>query len=178
MVPAMKRILIAYYSLSGNTARVAKDLAVRLGADVLELRETTSRRGFLGHLRAIVDSVCERPAVLEDPGKLTADYDLTIVGTPIWAGRITPAARACLESIRNRGGDIAFFLTSGGTEAERVVPAIERLIGRRTVAFGGLLHRDLQDAALYGHKLDALVTAVKLRPPHRRDEAGITHAHA
>lgn len=174
----MKRILIAYYSLGGNTARVAKDLAARLGAEVLELREATNRRGFFGQLRAVFDSVRERPAVLDDPGKLAGEHDLTIVGTPIWAGRITPAARACLESIRDRGGDIAFFLTSGGTEAERVVPAVERIIGRKVAAFGGMTRRDLQDAALYQHKLDALVTAVKLRPLQRVDPRGVLHLHA
>jgi hypothetical protein len=178
MVPHMNRILIAYYSLDGNTERVARDLAARLGADVLELREATNRHGFFGHLRATFDSVCERPALLSDPGKFGAEYDLTIVGTPIWAGRITPAARTYLKSIRDRSGDIAFFQTSGGTEVERVLPAIEKLIGRRAAAFGGLTHHELQDAALYQHKLDALVTAVKLRPLLRGNEAGVTHAHA
>jgi hypothetical protein len=174
----MNRILIVYYSLSGNTAMVARDLAARLGADMLELHEATNRHGLVGHLRATFDSVCERPAVLADHGRFAGEYDLTIVGTPIWAGRITPAARTYLQSIRDGGGDIAFFQTSAGTEVERVVPAIERLIGRRTLAFGGFTHHELQDAALYQRKLDALVTAVKLRPLHPVRESGVAHARA
>src|SRR3954471_6557006 len=108
MVPGMKRIRIAYYSLGGNTARVAKDLAARLGAELLELREATPRRGFFRQLRAVFDTVCARPAILVGPGNLADGYDLTLVGTPIWVGRIPPAARTCLESIRHQDGDIAF----------------------------------------------------------------------
>lgn len=174
----MKRILVAYYSLGGNTARVARDLAERLDADLLELRDAANRRGFIGHLRAAVDALLARPAVLE-PGTWPAGpHELTLVGTPVWAGRITPAARAFLELIRDQPGDIAFYTTSGGTDAANLVPAVEKLIDRRAAAFGGMTHRDLQDAALYQHHLDALVTAVKLRPLHRGDEPGVKHAHA
>ena len=178
MVPGMKRIRIAYYSLGGHTARVAKDLAARLGAELFELREATHRHGVFGHLRAVFDTVCDRPAILENSGKLAGDYDLTIVGTPIWAGRITPAARTCLQSLRDQDGDIAFFQTSGGTEPEHVVPSVEKLIGRRLVAFGGMTHHELEDAALYQRKLDALVTGVKLWPPHHGIEPAVSHAHA
>jgi flavodoxin len=56
-MPARKRTLIVYYSLSGNTERVARDLAAHLDADLRRLRERTNRHGFLGHLRAAFDSL-------------------------------------------------------------------------------------------------------------------------
>lgn len=174
----MKRILIAYYSLGGHTARVARDLAVRLDADVLELREVANRHGFLGHVRAALDAFFARHAILEAGPWPAGPYELTLVGTPVWAGRITPAARTFLELVRDQPGEIAFFTTSGGTDAAQLVPAVEKIIDRRAAAFGGMTHRDLRDAAIYQHHLDALVTAVKLRPLHRGDEPGVKHAHA
>lgn len=177
-MPAAKRILVVYYSLSGNTERVARDLAARLDADLEVLRERTSRRGFLGHVRAAVDSLRKKPAQLLGPGKDPADYSLVIVGTPVWAGRMTPAARSYLDAIRGRAANIACFTTSGGTEPEKLVPDIETLIGRKIVTCGGFCQRDLRDAARYEHKLEALVTAVKLRPMRRAADTGVAHAHA
>ena len=98
-MPARKRILVVYYSLSGNTQRVARDLATHLGADLQRIRERTQRRGFLGYVRAAFDSLRERRVALMDVARDAAEYDLTIVGTPIWTGRITPAVRTYLESM-------------------------------------------------------------------------------
>ena len=173
-----KRILVVYYSLSGNTERVARDLATRLGADLERIRERTNRRGVLGHVRAAFDSVRGAPAQLLGLEKNPADYALTIVGTPVWAGRITPAARTFLESIRDVAPSIAFFTTSGGTAAEKLIPSVERLMHRRVAAWQGFRYHDLRDAAQYGHRLDELVTAVKLRPAGPAIETGVTHAHA
>ena len=39
-----KRILVVYYSLSGNTERVAKELAARVGADLEQATPLKSRR--------------------------------------------------------------------------------------------------------------------------------------
>ena len=47
------RILVAYYSLSGNTERVALDLAARLGADCEKITELENRHGWRGYLRAV-----------------------------------------------------------------------------------------------------------------------------
>src|SRR5690348_16078494 len=129
-MPARPRILVVYYSLSGNTERVAKDLAAHLGADLQRIRERTNRRGFLGHLRAAFDSLRERPAPLMDVARDAAEYDLTIVGTPIWTGRVTPAVRTYLESIRGRVRHVAFFTTSGNNGVDKVILSMHWQIGR------------------------------------------------
>ena len=175
---AGNRVLIVYYSLSGNTERVARDLATRLGADLEQIREPTNRRGFLGYLRAALDSLRGTSVQLVGPVRNPRDYALTIVGTPVWAGRITPAARTFLKSIRDVAPAIAFFTTSGGTPAQRLVPSVERLLRKRLAAWQGFTYHDLRDAANYGHRIDAFVTDVKLRPSPPAIEPGATHAHA
>lgn len=47
---ASKQVLVVYYSLSGNTARVASDLAARLGAD-LESIDANSHIGCANSLK-------------------------------------------------------------------------------------------------------------------------------
>ena len=163
-MPDRKHALVVYYSLSGNTERVARALAEQLGADVERVRERTARHGFLGYVRAAFDSLRERPTVLIDFPKNADDYDLTIVGTPIWAGKITPAVRTILKSIRGHARRVAFFTTSGNTPAERVVPTMEKLSDQGAVAFVGFTDRELRDPAVYWNKLGKFVAALRAEP--------------
>jgi flavodoxin len=162
---AGRRILVAYYSLSGNTERVAKDIAMRLGAEREQIGDLKNRRGLLGYLRAAIDSIRERPAELADIGKHPDDYALTIVGTPIWAGKITPAVRAYLRMHRGRFNEVAFFTTSGSTPAENVVPAMEKLAGRQAAALAGFNYGDLRTAFLYEQKIAAFLAALQTERP-------------
>src|SRR5688500_4540577 len=149
----VKRALIAYYSLGGNTDRVAKDLAMRLGADLERIGDRKTRRGWLGLIGAAFDSIREHPAALDRTVKDPKDYALTIVGTPIWAGKITPAVRAYLSINRGTLNAVAFFTTSGSTPAAKVVPDIERLAGRQAIAFAGFAGNDLRDQAIYQERI-------------------------
>jgi flavodoxin len=164
-MPARKRILVVYYSMSGNTQRVAKDLAAYLGADLQRLRERTHRRGFRGYLRAVFDSLRARPASLIHTARDAAGYDLIIVGTPIWAGRITPAVRTYLESLRGRTRHVAFFTTSGHTGVDKVLPAMQRLVDLESIASIGFCARELRDAACYENKLTAFLGGVRPLAP-------------
>jgi flavodoxin len=176
----MKRILIAYYSLSGNTERVARDLAARLDADVLELRELKNRRGFLGHLGAAFDSMRERSGLLGHLDRSAGDYQLTIIGSPIWAGKITPAVRTYLKTIRGSVRNVAFFTTSGSTDVARVAPRMARLAGAEVLATAGFTQSDLREAARYESRMNDFIAALRnaATPAVSLDEGVLEHAHA
>jgi flavodoxin len=173
-----KRILVVYYSLGGNTARVGNDLAMRLGADTERLQESTPRRGVWGYVRAVFDSLREKIVMLEAFGKCADDYSLVIVGTPVWAGKLTPAVRTYLKIIRGRCRRVAFFTTSGATDPAEIVPAMEKLVGLPARAFTGFTDRELRDAAIYERKLGAFVESLKGLPAAAPGSAGLEHAHA
>jgi hypothetical protein len=173
-----KRILIVYFSLGGNTERVATNLAARLGADVEKIQEQTPRRGLFGYLRAALDSLRERPALIGNIGRRAADYDLTIVGTPIWAGKITPAVRTYLATIRGTAKRVAFFITSGSTDIARVLPALEGLVASEAIASVGFTESQLKDAAVYRARLDIFIAALSVTPIRSGAGRGLEHAHA
>jgi len=176
----MKRILVAYFSLSGNTAKVAMDLSARTGADILQIRELRERRGFLGYVGAALDSLRERSSLLDELGKSAADYDLVLVGTPVWVGRITPAIRTYLTIIRGQVRRVGFFTTSGGTDVSRLVPEMQRLAGVDALASVGLTAPELRDTGLYRRKLDEFVAELGIATPAVTplDEGVLEHAHA
>ncbi|HTU67565.1 MAG TPA: hypothetical protein VMF52_16565 [Steroidobacteraceae bacterium] len=164
-MPLSSDNLVAYYSLSGNTERVARDIAARLGADLEQIRERASRRGFVGRCRAAIDSFRERPGRLEELARHAHDHALTIVGTPVWAGKMTPAIRAYLGQRRGQLDDVALFTTSGGSAGAAVIGAMERLIGQRAVASVAFDARELADGEAYEAKLRSFLAALMKRAP-------------
>jgi flavodoxin len=173
---AGRRILVAYYSLSGNTERVALELAARLGADCERITDLANRRGLFGHIGATLDSIRERPARLAGTLKNPRDYALCVVGTPIWAGKITPAARAYLQLHRGKFNEAAFFITSGSTDVEKVAPAMELLAGCKAAAVAGFDHEVLKSEAAYQQKIAAFDAALRDAGRYRANSGVTAHA--
>jgi hypothetical protein len=157
---AGKKILVVYYSLQGNTARVARDIAARTGAEYESIRDRTHGTGPLGFVRACFDALrgatVNISPIFRDPG----GYDLTVIGTPVWAGRMSPGVRSYLTQNAGRFGRIAFFVTSGNTDVTRLLPALESAAQTRAIASTGFNAKELQDAATYEAKLDAFIAAL------------------
>ena len=148
-----RRILVSYYSLTGNTARVARDLAARLGADLESIQDRGHGSGFIGSIQAAYHAWRGRPATIGAAQYDPANYDLTIVGTPVWVGCMTPAARAYLQANRGKFHDVAFFVTSGGTDVAKLAPALQAVAGHAPVAVAGFDKGELADAKAYRLKL-------------------------
>lgn len=114
----MKSIVV-YYSRSGNTKRVAEMMARELKADLQELVDKRGRGGLLGFLKAGRDAMKERNTELGPLSQSPEDYDLILVGTPVWASNPAPAVRTFLQSHDLSGKKVALFCTMsarGGKE--------------------------------------------------------------
>lgn len=110
------KCLIVFYSLSGNTKFIAESMAAAVGADLLELKILKPIEGggfmkyFLGGRQAIKK---EKPELLP-LGKNIADYDMLIIGTPVWAFTFTPAIRSFLTNEKITSKKIALFCCCDG----------------------------------------------------------------
>ena len=166
-----KKTLVVYYSLSGNTARVARDVAARLGADIESIQDRGHGVGFFGYLKDCLDALRGVPAKIGPLAKSPGDYALTIVGTPVWAGHLTPAVRSYLQQTQGRLGKVAFFATSGNTGVAKLLPAIELLADTRLVATAGFNERELAAQDGYEKKLAAFVDEIQGR--YTRPEAAV-----
>ena len=152
-----RRILVVYYSRTGHTARVAKDIAARLNADVEEVRERRPRPGFVGYLRGCYDSLRKQVTEIEEPQRSPVDYSLIIVGTPVWVWDMTPAIRSYLQWARGRARAIAFFVTSGDTDVQKIAPALENAVNNKPIASTGLNERELKNPVEYEKKVTTFV---------------------
>ena len=138
------RALVAYYSRSGNTRRVAETIASELGADLEPITDLADRRGILGYLRAGRDAIRGRGTGIGEPVHDPGAYDLVVIGTPVWASAVTPAVRTYLARYAGRLPDAALFLTHGGSGRERVFAQMTALCGRFPLAALALREQELR----------------------------------
>lgn len=124
------KTLVVYYSRTGNTRRVARRIARELDADLEEIEDRTSRGGVTGFMRSGKDSLLHHTTDLAEPDHRPGDYDLVVVGTPVWAGRLSPPVRTWLECFRDELSEAAFFLTTYMFGKTKTFTAMEEVSGR------------------------------------------------
>lgn len=129
----MSRKLVAYFSASGVTAKVAKALAEAADAGLYEIKpEIPYTKADLNWNDAKARSTIEmndpsfRPAVA-DKGANIAAYDVIFVGFPIWWYVAPTIINTFLESYDFSGKTIVPFATSGssgfGKTMEKLYPS-------------------------------------------------------
>lgn len=115
------KTLVAYFSASGQTAKLAKILAGVTGGDLFEIApETAYTAADLDWMDKKSRSTIEmkdpksRPAIA---GKVAdmAQYDTVFVGFPIWWYQAPRIIETFLESYDFSGKTVIPFATSGGS---------------------------------------------------------------
>ncbi len=151
----MSKVLVAYFSVGGTTAKAAKDLAAAEGADLFEIRpEVLYVPADLDYTNKqsrttleMTDSDC-RPAVV---GKVEdmAKYNVVFVGFPIWWGREPSVVDTFLEAYSFAGKKLVPFCTSGGNDTKAAAKRIRELLGESVcVDDGKRLGGELSEADL------------------------------
>jgi flavodoxin len=128
-----KRTLVVYYSRTGNTQEVAGAIAQGLDADLEALHDRVARGGFLGSLRCAFDGSFHRLTELTDVEFHPRDYELVVLGTPIWNASVSSPMRTYLTRYARELPAVAFFCTFDGRGAERVLGAMAELARQEPV---------------------------------------------
>ena len=132
------KILVVFYSRTGTTKKVGEMIAQKIGADIEEIKDTVNRSGAVGYLRSGRDAMKKRLTKLEPLERDMADYELVIIGTPIWAWNLSAPVRTYITEQKDKFKRVAFFCTMGGSGDKRAFSEMEKLIGRKpeaTLAF-------------------------------------------
>ena len=106
--------LVVYYSRTGNTKSIAETIAVELGADIEEVVDLKNRQGKLAFLPAGRDAMRGKETEIAQTKRTPADYNLIIIGQPVWAGSPTPAIRTYLNKSDLSGKKVALFFSDSG----------------------------------------------------------------
>jgi flavodoxin len=160
---ASGKTLVVYYSLTGNTAGVARDIAGLARADIEVLRDFDREPplGFFGYLKAAMDALRGKPARLGSVACDPRKYALVVIGTPVWVGRMAPAIRAYLERFKADLPHVAFFVTSGDTNASKVVVPMEAILGHKAEGAVGFNAADLADQRVRSDRIATFLQALR-----------------
>ncbi len=106
----MKSIII-YYSFEGNTKLIAESMQEAVGGDIVQIKmkkevSTKGIKKFLWGGKKVIFK--EKPEIYPDNIDLK-DYDLVFIGTPVWAGKFSPAFTTLFSNTQLEGKSIAFF---------------------------------------------------------------------
>lgn len=120
-VDIMSRKLVAFFSASGVTTKVAKSLAEAVRADLYEIRPgvpyTTADLNWNDkQARSTIEmhDLSFRPALADKDADIAA-YDVVFLGFPIWWYIAPTIINTFLESYDFVGKTIVPFATSGGS---------------------------------------------------------------
>lgn len=110
------KILVAYYSYSGNTKEVAEAIHDKIGGDIFEIKTEGSypdeyRPMTVQAKQEIADNY--RPKLTTQVADMSK-YDIVFIGSPNWWGTITPQVSSFLESYDLSGKTVVPFVTHGG----------------------------------------------------------------
>ena len=117
----MGKKLVAYFSASGTTAKVAKSLAEAAGADLYEIKpQMPYTKADLNWMDKTARSTIEMNDKSSRPAIATGDldvsgYDTILLGFPIWWYIAPTIINSFLEAYDFSGKTIVLFATSGGS---------------------------------------------------------------
>lgn len=169
--PGAANALVIYYSRSGYTAQAASRMAALLQATSIPITEPFSRRGLLGWLRCARDTAGEALSPVNPFPVDLREFDVVVVGTPVWFGRVASPVRSFLCRYRFELPPTAFFLTSAHAEPDRVFGELQRLSGKVPLATLSLQESDFEAhaAALTEGRISsyaaATIEALRRRSP-------------
>ncbi len=119
--PEGGKILVAYFSATNNTKGVAQKLAEGLGADLYEI---VPEQPYTDEDLDYGDSGSRSSVEMNDPGSRPAisgsvenmaQYDVVLIGYPIWWGEAPRIMSTFIESYDFSGKNLAAFCTSSSS---------------------------------------------------------------
>ena len=133
-----KKMLITYYSRTGNTREIANQIHERVGSEIIELQTVKS---YPEDYEAVKKQAMQElnsgfKPELKTKVKEIGSYDVIFVGTPIWWGTIAAPVKSFLSQYDLSGKTIVPFCTHAGSRQGRSVTDISKLCPKSTILEG------------------------------------------
>jgi len=173
------RYLIAFYSRTGFTRRVAYRLAQRLGSsDIEEIQDHRHRAGVFGFLRTAIEAVMTRSPEIAPSQFDPARYDVVVIGSPVWAAHVATPVRSYLKRHAASLTRVGMFCTMGSSGGDETLAEMTAMLhpDDETIENGRYPTLALRDADIKAkrfHRLETFIDALQgLHPQAHRSKAG------
>ena len=111
----MPYILCVYYSRTGNTEKLVREIAQELQCECVRRDDGVDRSGLAGWLRSGMQAMARQVPEVQDIKTVLplSAYDLVVIGTPVWAGRCSAPVRSFLKKYGQHLRRAAYLITRG-----------------------------------------------------------------
>ena len=147
----MSKILVAYFSASGVTKKVAEKLAALVNADIHEIKpKVPYTKADLNWMDKKSRSSVEmndktfRPEIVKEDLNLSS-YDTILLGFPIWWYVAPTIINTFLENYDLSGKRIVLFATSGGSGFGNTIKELKPSAADAEIVEGKILNRASDD---------------------------------
>ena len=123
-------VLVAYYSRTNVTKKLAEAIANETSADIEEIVPKAKYDGKIGYMRGGKDAISEKIIDLEPLSHDPSDYDLVYLGVPVWAGKSATPMISYIKENEGKFNDVKFFVTAGGTGFDSTFAQLEKYVGK------------------------------------------------
>jgi len=151
--------IIYYYSRSGTTEKIAKELAKKLDCEAEMVDDGVDRAGFFGLLRTGFHAMKKTGFKLKPLAHKPSDHDLVIIGTPIWGGNVSAPVLSLIKANKKKIKTAAFFSTAGDVKEQQGFACMEEALGKPPVAKLHLGKQEIKDG--YAPKMKKFLKALE-----------------
>jgi len=141
------KTLVVYFSRTGNTKMIAEEISESLECDIEEIEDKEKRGGFIGYIKSGYEASRSKLSVIEDPKNDLSQYELLIVGTPVWAGKMSVPVRTYLHQNMDKIPLLACFCTCGGSGIDGTIIDITKYTNITPTASFGLNSSEIKSGS-------------------------------
>ncbi len=108
--------LVVFYSLTGNSKKIAEYISQENDYDLLELQpeEDISKKGFISMLKGSWQVIRKYTPLLKPYDVDLLQYKKIIIVTPVWVGNLTPAIHSFIKNEKIQNKKLAFIASHRG----------------------------------------------------------------
>lgn len=132
--PGSANVLVAYFSQTGTTERVARQIAEHVGGDLARIERAQPYGNLQDEAKAEIDNGTH-PDITVDAGNLD-EYDVIFVGYPIWWDNAPAMIAAFLAENDFSGKVVAPFCTSSYSPIDNSLHIFQELASGATIVDG------------------------------------------
>ena len=128
------KTLIACYSFSGNTLKVAESLKMEINADLIRIEPQNDT----SYLMKCINAMLKKSTPIKPCKADLTGYDALVVCSPVWAWNVPPAVNEYLKELKGcEGKKAGAIVTCGGSGKEGVMNKIKTELAKKKMGFVG-----------------------------------------
>ncbi len=128
------KILVVYFSRTGTTKEIAEKISELIKCDIEEIHDNINRQGAKGYIFSGKEAMLKETPAIENLTHRPENYDLIIIGTPVWTYTMASPIRTFIEHNKNNFKSVAFFCTQGSSGDKKTFNAMGEICYKKPIA--------------------------------------------